>query len=245
LAGPGIGRTLARPLVERLARWDRRAAQRPTAFIANSQNVANRVRHYYGRDAYVIPCPIDIDRFAVGPGDDDAYLVVSRLLPYKRIELAIEACALARARLYVVGTGPAERALKRAAAGTKTEFLGHLSDERLRGLMGSVRAILLPGEEDFGLVPLEANASGRPAIAYGRGGALETIRPGVTGEYFLEPTPQSLAEVLRAFDVARYDPAVLRAHAESYGPVPFKRTFGALVSQIARSRASREVVQEP
>jgi glycosyltransferase involved in cell wall biosynthesis len=244
LAGARLVGLAARPLVERLVAWDRLAAKRPTAFIANSRNVAARVRQYYGRDAYVVPCPIDVDRFAVGRGDDDAFLVVSRLLPYKRIDLAIAACALAGARLYVVGSGPAERALKAAAAGTRTEFLGHVGDERLRDLLGSVRAVLLPGEEDFGLVPLEANASGRPAIAYGRGGALETIRPGITGEHFFDPTPESLASVLATFSSARYDPSVLRAHAETYAPERFKATFGALVSEIVRSRAPREGVQQ-
>jgi glycosyltransferase involved in cell wall biosynthesis len=245
LTGAGPLRALARPVVQRLAAWDRVAATRPTAFIANSRNVANRVRHYYGRDAYVVPCPIDVDRFTVGAGEDDAFLVVSRLLPYKRIDLAIAACALAGVRLYVVGTGPAERELKAAAMGTRTEFMGHVSDERLRTLLGSVRAVLLPGEEDFGLVPLEANASGRPAIAYGSGGALETIVPGRTGEYFLEATPASLAGVLRTFDPDRYDSSVLRAHAESFAPARFKETFGALVADIVRSRKPREVVQQP
>lgn len=243
LARGNPARLLARPVVARLAAWDRAAAARPTAFIANSRNVAERVRRYYGRDAYVVPCPVDVDRFAVGAGEDDAFLVVSRLLPYKRVDLAIAACALAGVPLKIVGGGPAEAALKAAAAGTRTEFLGNVSDERLRALLGAARAVILPGEEDFGLVPLEANASGRAAIAYGRGGALETIRAGVTGEHFGEPTAASLAAVIRAFEPGRYDPAVLRAHAESFGPEPFKAKFGALVAEIVRSRARGEAAQ--
>jgi glycosyltransferase involved in cell wall biosynthesis len=229
----GLRARLARPVVDRLIAWDREAARRPTAFIANSRNVAVRVRRYYGREAYVVRCPVDVDRFHPGDGSGDYVLVVSRLLPYKRVDLAIEACRLAGLRLLVVGSGPAERELQIQAAGSRTEFLGTLSDAELDRVMGNARAVIQPGEEDYGLVPLEANAAGRPAIAYARGGALETIVPGLTGEHFAEPTAQSLAEVLARFDPDAYDPAVLRAHATSFGPAPFKATFGTLVDEIA------------
>jgi glycosyltransferase involved in cell wall biosynthesis len=240
-APPGFGAalaTLARPLFATLGAWDREAARRPTAFVANSRNAAERIRRYYGRDAYVLHAPIDLERFAVGPGDGDFALVVSRLLGYKQIDRAIAACRLANLRLLVVGTGPALDALKAAAVGTRTEFLGAQSDDALRALLGRARVVLLPGEEDYGLVPLEANASGRPVIAFGRGGALETVLPGVTGELFGEPTPRSLADALLAFDPGRYDPAVLRAHAESFGAEPFRARFAALVEEIVRSGAS-------
>jgi glycosyltransferase involved in cell wall biosynthesis len=232
----GFRARVARPVVESLIRWDVAAARRPTAFIANSRNVADRVRRYYGREAFVAHCPVDIDRFAVGDGAGDYMLVVSRLLPYKRVDIAIEACRLANMRLLVVGSGPAETALKALAVDTRTEFLGAVPDAELARIVGAARAVILPGEEDYGLVPLEANASGRPAIAYGRGGALETIVPGATGEHFDEPLPSSLATVLARFDPTRYDPAVLRAHAESFGPERFKATFGTLVDEIASGR---------
>jgi len=235
-----LGARLARPVVERLIAWDRLAARRPTAFIANSRNVAARVRRYYGRDAYVVRCPVDIDRFHLGNGSGDYVLVVSRLLAYKRIDLAIEACRLLGLRLLVVGSGPAERELQMQAAGSRTEFLGTLSDAELDRVMGSARAVIQPGEEDYGLVPLEANAAGRPAIAYARGGARETIVPGVTGEHFAEPTALSLAHVLGRFDPDAYDPAVLRAHAASFGPAAFKATFGTLVDEIANGRLPPE-----
>jgi glycosyltransferase involved in cell wall biosynthesis len=234
VGGFGIG-ALARPVVARLVAWDREAAKRPTAFIANSRNVAERVRKYYGREAYVAHCPVDVERFTVGAGTGDYALVVSRLLAYKRVDLAIAGCALAGVPLRIVGAGPAEAALRAAAHGTRTEFLGALSDADLRAVMGDARVVILPGEEDYGLVPLEANAAGRPALAYGAGGALETIRPGVTGEHFAEQTPESLAAALAAFDGARYDPRVLRAHAESFGPEPFKRRFATLVEHIRTS----------
>jgi len=236
----GARAALVRPLVNRLIAWDLRAAARPTAFIANSRNVADRVRRYYGRSAFVVPCPVDVDRFEVGDGAGDYALVVSRLLPYKRVDLAIEACRLAGMRLLIVGTGPALRELKAAATGTRTEFLGALSDGELAQVMGSARVVIVPAEEDYGLVPLEANAAGRPAIAYGRGGALETIVAGVTGEHFAEPTPESLAAALRAFDPARYEPAALRAHALTFAPDRFKPRFRALVDEIASGKRPPE-----
>lgn len=230
----GIVGMLVRPVVDRLVTWDRAAAARPTAFIANSHNVAARVKEYYGRESFVAHCPIDLERFAVGPGDGDYALVVSRLLPYKRIELAIRACAIVGRKLIIVGVGPAEAALKAEALGTQTEFLGALSDASLRDVMGRANVVLLPGEEDYGLVPLEANASGRPVIAYGAGGALETIRPGITGEYFLEATAESLAAILGRFDPDRYDAAIVRKHAESFGAEPFKARFAEIVERIVR-----------
>jgi glycosyltransferase involved in cell wall biosynthesis len=231
LGGFGIA-MLARPVVAELVAWDLRAAQRPTAFVANSHNVAARIERYYGRNAFVLPCPVDVERFSVGAGGGDYFLVVSRLLPYKRIDRAIEACALANVKLRIVGTGPAQAALERSASGTQTTFCGALSDIELRATMGGAQAVILPGEEDFGLVPIEANASGRPAIALGLGGALETIRPGVTGEYFAEPTAESLAAVLRAFDPTAYDAARLRAHAETFAPGRFIERLRALVADV-------------
>ncbi len=235
LTGGSPLRALAKPVVDRLVAWDFAAAQRPTAFVANSNNVASRVRRYYRRNAAVAHCPIDVERFDVGRGDGDFALVVSRLLSYKRIDLAIDGCRRAGMRLLIVGTGPAREELERSALGSRTEFLGHLGDDELRALIGRARVVLLPGEEDYGLVPLEAAASGRPTLAYGRGGALETIVPQITGDYFDEPTGASLAFALSRFDFDGYDPERLRAHAESFGPAPFKATFAALVDEVVRT----------
>ena len=240
LTGGSPLRALAKPVVDRLVDWDWRAAQRPTAFVANSNNVASRVRRYYGRESTVAHCPIDVERFEIGAGDGDYAIVVSRLLTYKRIALAIEGCALAKRRLLVVGTGPAREELERAALGTRTEFLGYVADGELRELVGRARVVILPGEEDYGLVPLEAAASGRPTLAYGRGGALETIAPGVTGDFFDAPEPEALAAALMRFDYDGYDPRRLREHAESFGPEPFKSTFRALVdATVEASRSHR------
>jgi len=233
LGGFGLS-ALARPVVDRLVAWDKRAAMRPTAYIANSNNVAQRVRRYYGRTPRVAHCPVDLERFRITGGSGAYFLVVSRLLPYKRVDLAIAACALAGVPLKIVGAGPAERALKAAAVGTGTEFLGAISDAELREVMGRARAVIVPAEEDYGLVPLEANASGRPAIAYGAGGALETIVPGVTGEYFAEPTAQSLAGVIADFEMGRYDSPALRAHAATFSPARFIERLHALVDEAVR-----------
>jgi glycosyltransferase involved in cell wall biosynthesis len=220
---------LARPIVARLVEWDRRAAARPTQFVANSRNVAQRVKHYYGRDSIVLHCPVDIARFSIGSGTGEHFFIASRLLPYKRVELAIRAAALARVPLYVAGTGPAEASLRRLAMGTTTSILGYVSDERVNELLGSARAALLPGEEDFGLLPLEAAACGRPTIAYRGGGALETIVEGETGEFFDVNSAESLAEKLRTFDERRYDAQRLRAHACAYAPERFIEKLHAIV----------------
>lgn len=235
VGGFGIG-ALARPLVARLIAWDMRAAQRPTVFVANSRNVAERVRRYYGRDALVVPCPVDVERFTVGRGNGDYYVVVSRLLPYKRVDLAIRACALAGVPLHVVGTGPAAASLRALAAGTQTTFHGYLDDARVNAIVGAARAAILPGEEDFGLVPLEAAAAGRPTIAYGAGGALETVVPDVTGAFFAAQEPESLAAALRDFDPARYDARRLRAHAEDFAPARFIERLRAIVDQALQHR---------
>jgi glycosyltransferase involved in cell wall biosynthesis len=224
-------RSLARPLISRLVDWDKRAAQRPTQFVANSQNVADRIKRYYGRDSIVLHCPVDVDRFSVGNGDGDHFFIASRLLPYKRIDLAIRAADIARVPLYVAGTGPAEPALRDLAKGTTTTMLGYVDDATVNRLLGSARAAILPGEEDFGLVPLEAAACGRPTIAYRGGGALETIVEGETGEFFDQAAPESLAAALARFDARRYDASALRAHAESFAPDRFIERLRAIVLQ--------------
>ncbi len=237
-AGGRAARMLTRPIVANLVRWDRDAARRPTRFVANSHNVAARVATYYGRECDVLPCPVDLDRFSVGRGGGGYFLVASRLLPYKRVDLAIRAAAIAGVPLVVAGTGPADRSLRALARGTTTTMLGYVSDERLAALAGAARAAILPGEEDFGLVPLEAAAAGRPTIAFRGGGALETIVEGRTGVFFDEPDPQSLAAAMRAFDESRFDPRELRAHAETFSPERFAERLRAIVERVRREHAA-------
>ncbi len=235
VGGFGLG-ALARPVVTELARWDVRAAQRPTRFIANSRNVANRVRRWYGREADVLPCPVDVDRFSIGRGEGDYAVVVSRLLPYKRVDRAIAGCALAGVPLHIVGSGPDAARLQALARGTRTTFHGAVDDAERNALVGAARAAILPGEEDFGLVPLEAAAAGRPTLAYAAGGALETIVEGQTGAFFREPTAQSLADALRGFDAGAFDPERLRAHAQTFAPAQFVARLRALVDETAAGR---------
>lgn len=229
VAGLGV-KSLVKPLISKLVEWDKRAAQRPTQFVANSQNVADRIRRYYGRDSLVLHCPVDVDRFSVGPGGGGHFFIASRLLPYKRIDLAIRAAQIARVPLYVAGTGPAESQLRELAQGTTTMMLGYVDDATVNELLGTARAAILPGEEDFGLVPLEAAACGRPTIAYRAGGAKETVLEGKTGEFFDDATPESLAAVLSAFDERRYDASALRAHAETFAPDRFIERLRAIVA---------------
>lgn len=226
-----VGMRWLRPVVDRLAEWDKRAALRPTRLVANSRNVAARIQRYYGRESDVLPCPVDLERFSVGSGGGDYFVVASRLLPYKRVGLAIDAAQRAGVRLFVAGTGPAERALRERARGTSTTMLGFVSDERLNELLGNARAAILPGEEDFGLVPLEAAAAGRPTIAYRGGGALETIVEEETGAFFDEADAESLAAVLRSFDASQYDPQRLRAHAERFSPQRFVARLKEIVEE--------------
>jgi glycosyltransferase involved in cell wall biosynthesis len=235
VGGFGVA-TLARPLIRHLVAWDKRAAARPTRFVANSRNVAGRIERYYGRTSTVLPCPVDVDRFTVGTGGGDYFVVVSRLLPYKRVDRAIEACALAGVPLHIVGTGPAEAALRASALGSNTTFHGYVDDAAANAIVGNARAAILPGEEDFGLVPLEAAAAGRPTIALAAGGALETIIAGETGAFFSEPAAASLAEALRAFQPERYDPARLRAHAQTFAPAQFIARLRAIVDETVQER---------
>ncbi len=233
----GFGaRTLARPVVERLVKWDLEAAARPTHYVANSHTVAERVAQFYARDADVLHSPADVHRFTLGSGTGDYFAIASRLLPYKRIDLAIDAAQMAGVRLLVAGSGPAEAALRERARGTTTTMLGYVEDREMNRLIGDSRAVILPGEEDLGLVPIEAAAAGRPTIAYRGGGARETVVDGVTGVFFDRPQPESLADALRAFDAGAFDPQRLRAHAEQFSPERFIARLRAIVERVVRER---------
>ncbi|HET9029401.1 MAG TPA: glycosyltransferase [Candidatus Aquilonibacter sp.] len=175
--------------------------------------------------------PADIDRFTIGPGRGDYFFIASRLLPYKRIDLAIDAARLAGVPLLVAGTGPAQAELLERARDSTTTFLGFVDDARVNELLGNARAAILPGEEDLGLVPIEAAAAGRPTIAYRGGGARETVIDGVTGTFFDSATPEALAAVLRSFDAGRYDAATLRAHAQRFSPAHFTERLKAIVEE--------------
>ena len=205
-----------RPIMARLARWDAATASRVHRFVANSRYVAGRIARYYNREATVVYPPVDTAFYrpaAVSP--ETHFLIVSALVPYKRIDLAIAACRRAGARLRIVGDGPERQRLEQLA-GSGAELLGSLSDEAVRDEYRRALALILPGEEDFGMVPVEAQACGRPVVAYGRGGALETVVDGETGVLFTELTVPAIADALDRVTRLRIDSTRVRAHAQQF-----------------------------
>ncbi|MFW5692176.1 MAG: glycosyltransferase [Chloroflexota bacterium] len=234
IAREGIGCLPAlglRPLVNWLKRWDYAAAQRVDHFIAISTEIQERIRTYYDRDSIIIYPPVDTRRFAVRNVEpEDYFLIVSRLIPYKRIDLAVEAATRLNLPLKIGGRGRDLDRLK-ALAGPTVEFLGYVPDDELPELMARCRAFIFPGLEDFGITPVQAQAAGRPVIAYGGGGALDTVIPGLSGEHFHELTVDSLAEVMAAFDDSRYDPEEMRQHAARFDQAVFQQQIDAYIEQ--------------
>ena len=211
-------------LMTRMRTWDQTSSMRVDHFIANSPLIAERIRKYYRREAVVIPPPVEADRFSFDPHTqpEPYFLVLGRLIPYKRFDLAIEACNMLQLPLVVIGGGRDLERLKKLA-GPTIRFLGRLPDEEVCYFFAHCRAFLFPGEEDFGITPLEAQASGRPVIAYGAGGALASVIEGVTGTFFHQQTAESLAEVLASFDEQKYDPQTIRNHALEFDMPRFRR----------------------
>lgn len=231
-----LGARLMRPLMSRLATWDRETAGRAGRYVAISHYVAGRIRRYYNRQATVVYPPVDTQFFSPDGGAATRYaLIVSALVPYKRLELGIRACALARIPLKIVGTGPERRALERVAEGD-VEFLGWRTGDEVRELYRRAAVVLLPGEEDFGIVPLEAQACGRPVVALGRGGALETVVSGGTGILVDEPTPEAFAEAIQDAVGRRFDTAEVRRNAERFG----RERFGDELEALVRETATRD-----
>jgi glycosyltransferase involved in cell wall biosynthesis len=211
--------------------WDEVTAGRVDTFIANSRVVARRIRKRYGRSATVINPPVNTRQYTPAPRGEhgDYFLIVSRLIPYKRIDLVIDAFNTLELPLKVVGRGRQAAELQ-ARAEPNVEFLGGVSEATLKGLYARCRCFIFPGEEDFGIAPLEAQASGRPVIAYGAGGALETVIPGITGEFFTEQTPDALADVVSRFNESAYDPVDIRHHAEKFDIEMFKHRIADFIS---------------
>ncbi len=246
LAGEGLGSAAAflRPLVARLKRWDYAAAQRVSHFIAISTAVEARIRRFYKRESTVIYPPVATARFASAAGEPvgDYYLVVSRLIPYKRIDLAVKAASELGLKLKIAGAGRDDARLRRLA-GDGVEFLGFVPDEALPRLMAGCKALIFPGLEDFGIAPVQAQAAGRPVIAYDGGGALDTVIPGLTGERFSCLTVDSLKEVWRKFDDGAYDPRAIGEHARRFDERVFSQRVAAFVEQAWRARQARQPFQ--
>jgi glycosyltransferase involved in cell wall biosynthesis len=203
---------------------DRQASSNPDFFIANSTIVADRIRQFYDRESRILFPPVDCERFDVSFQSDPYYLIVSRLLSYKRIDLAIQACEQEGRQLFIIGDGPDRKRLE-SLCGSYTKLLGRLSDAEVARYMSRCKAFLFPGEEDFGLTPLEANASGKPCIAYAKGGTLDTVIDGVTGVLFEESSAQSIARAILKSDNMKWNPMLLRRHAERFDTEVFAERF--------------------
>ncbi len=234
--GPGKG-GLARHVMpffrKGLQRWDVRTADRVDHFVANSAHVAERIKRHYDRESTVIHPPVDTARFSPVDKPQDYYLVVSALVPYKRVDLAVQACQALGYRLKVVGIGPEEARLK-SLAGPKVEFLGWQPEDALPGLYANAKALIFPGEEDFGITPVESMAAGRPVLALGQGGALETVvgaaddeGRAATGRFFYDQELDALVEAMRELEsgLDSYDPHALARYAAGFDTSVFlKRT---------------------
>ncbi len=214
-----------------LRMWDYQAAQRPQLMLANSRYVARRIERYYGRAATVIYPPVDVDYFQpVAQPTEDYYLLAGRWVPYKRGDLAIQVFKELGLRLLVVGDGP-ELAKLKAQAGPKTEFLPSQPRAQLKDLFAHCRALVFPGEEDFGILPVEVQASGRPVICFGRGGATETVQHGVTGIHFAEQSIDSLKQAVLACEAQTWDAVMIRRHSEQFSRAQFLGSMQRFIDQ--------------
>jgi glycosyltransferase involved in cell wall biosynthesis len=224
-------RRLVRPFLGWMQRWERRAADRVDSFVAISGEIQQRIQRVYGRDSRIIHPPVDTGRFAAASGvsQDDYYLIVSRLVPYKRIDLAVRAFTQLGLPLWISGSGR-DRASLEALAGPTVRFLGRVPDEELPGLMARCRAFVFPGLEDFGITPVQAMAAGRPVIAFAGGGARDYVVEGVTGVFFHEQTVEALVEAVGGFDDRGYESEAIRSHAEQFDT---SRFTGALRTYVA------------
>ncbi len=230
---------LLRPILAWLARWDASTAGRVDRYLANSEYVARRISRYYNRRARVVHPPVDTDFYRPdGRPPGASALVVSALVPYKRIEVAIEACRRAGVPLRIVGQGPdLERLQRQAAEGAEVEFLGSIGDEDLLEQYRQAGVVLLPGEEDFGIVPVEAQACGRPVVALASGGALETVVDGVTGVLVTGDGADAFAEGVRRALSAGFDPAALRRQAERFDRATFAARLSSEIDDILTAPA--------
>lgn len=246
-----VAKGVSKPLVSYLRSWDKIAAQRPDYYIAISKAVKARIKQYYGRESVVVYPPLSFGAWRVARGAltknpratsyEPYFLLVSRLVPYKRVDIAITAANKLGLRLKIVGTGRELGKLEKMAQTTASgrggniEFLGNLTDEALSRYYQNCIAFIFPGEEDLGLAILEAQSFGKPVIAFGSGGALETIKEGVTGEFFYPQTPEALTKIMKQFDLQQYDPKAGRENAEKFSKEHFKKEFTKTIKKLVSS----------
>jgi glycosyltransferase involved in cell wall biosynthesis len=239
--GSSFSKQALKPAIGVMRRWDRTAAGRADLYIAVSNFVRDRIKQQYGIDPPIVYPPVDVDRFT--PRErGERLLVVSRLLPYKRVDVIVDAATRAGIGLNVVGTGPALEDLRRRA-GPTVEFHGRLADDQITELMEACRAFCLPGKEDFGLTPVEANAAGKPVVAFGKGGALETIEEGISGSFFGRQETDDVLTAIERCDRIDTSPKVIATMARRFSSATFReRLLGAVKTgvheQLAQSRSA-------
>lgn len=233
------GRLAMRLFTGYLRKEDLKSAEAVDAFVANSAFVAERIRRIYGRESTVVHPPVDVDFFGAsfqcphpaGLEPKSYYLYAGELRDYKRPDLAVEACLRMRRKLVVVGNGKMRETLRHRIGGrAEVVFLGRISDDELRSVFVNARALLFPGVEDFGIVPVEAQAAGTPVIALGKGGALETVRDGETGLFFKDPVAESLCEAIESFEAERWDSDACRKNASRFSQVEFRSRMQSVLA---------------
>ena len=240
---PGWAKNIVKKILHELRIWDKLSAGRAQKYIANSQHVKRRISKYYRREAEVIYPPVDTDRIKPKRGQAGYFLVLSRLSSYKRIDLAVRACNELKLPLVVIGEGEMRQELMRMA-GPTVEFLGWQSDKNKIEYLRNARALIFPGEEDFGIVPVEAMAAGKPVIAYGKGGVLESVIEGKTGIFFYEPTAESLAVAIRRFLTMekKFDWRAISQNAQKFSREKFKQDMMALITKhVCHPERSRRI----
>ena len=233
---------LKRPLVRILLHWMRKqdleSNKHVDYFIANSNEVKNRIKQYYNRDSVVIHPGVDISRFTCTEDDDGYYLVVSRFVKYKRIDLAIEACNRLKKPLIIIGDGDESKNLKKIAGNTVT-FIKGISQEEIAFYYSRCKAFLFPGEEDFGITPVEAMASGKPVIAFSRGGALDTVINKKTGLFFKNQTVECLCQAILEFETMEFDHQAIRKHAEQFDVPIFEQKIKDFVEKCYKENKKK------
>jgi glycosyltransferase involved in cell wall biosynthesis len=229
---------IARPVIARLQRWDYAAAQRVDAFVAISSDIQQRIARFYDRESVIIYPPVETQRYKPVETPDDFYLIISRLIPYKRIDLAVQACTNLGLPLIVAGAGR-DRDRLEAMAGPTVQFLGRVTDEQKDDLMIRCRAFLFPGLEDFGITPVEAQAAGRPVIAYRGGGSLDTVIESKTGLFFDTHSVESLIAALQRFATMTFDPQDCVDNAARFDRAVFDRELAAFVQARYDERLAR------
>lgn len=218
-----------------IRKWDQSNTKRVDYFIANSNEVRKRVKKTYNRDAAVIFPPVRTNDFKISNVDGDYYFVVSRLVKYKRFDLAVKACTELNKKLVVIGDGPERKNLEKIAGPTVT-FLGRQDDKTVKKYMRECKALLFPGLEDFGIVPVEAQACGRPVICYGKGGVLDTVIDGKTGVYFEKQTVDSLKKAILKFEKTKFNKKEIRNHALDFSEEKFKKSIKDFVDKVVKNK---------